>query len=152
MAKNKKKVAVYPMTFEEIKLWSEFMIKKEAPEGKEKEIEELAERVVALNDVSSILDFVVRVYDERQLQLIEQMQERVAFVDYLVAEKLGISNEEYAEYLEKFHEEMEKAVKEAEEAIKNLEEAPAEEEKEVEEVDFAQSVDGSTVRFYKEVE
>lgn len=115
---------IKPLTDSEVMLWAEFMIKHEAPEGKEELIKTLSNQVVTLNDMSSIVDFITRVYDERQIKMIERIEERVAFLDFIVAEELELTAEKYQTLLEKFTKELEKA-REAYEAMQEAKEEQA---------------------------
>lgn len=93
---------VQPLSNEDLKLWGTYLITKEIPEGKEKQIARLAKRDINIADTSALIKFHSDFVNQQQAEYLGFLSERVALLEYILVDKLEISQEDLEAYGKKF--------------------------------------------------
>lgn len=128
MTKNTENTNVKPVSDDDLEMWAKYIGLGDIPEGGEKQIERLANRVVSLGDMTAVANYLVDLGKQEQMQYISMAIERLTIMEYIVTDKLGVDNEEMRAYAERYYEELEKA----KELMQQSQEEPEEETKEAE--------------------
>lgn len=123
MTKNTENNNVKPVSDDDLEMWAKYIGLGQLPENGERQIERLANRVVSLGDMTSVVNYLVDLGKQEQMQYTSMAIERLTIMEYIVTEKLEVSNEEMQAYAERYYEELEKA----KELMRKAQETPEEE-------------------------
>jgi len=116
---------VKPLKDEEIETWAYHFIGRTEDEEAQEKVEKLATRVANIGDITALAKFFDKedkVEVNRQLNTIVQ---RLTIMEYIINDKLGVSNEEMGEYVERYEKEMDDLRKAMEDMMKEDEDEDA---------------------------
>ena len=102
----------------DLKVWAEFFGLKEFDEDTEEVLTELETRVANLGDVTALAKYLDKIQKEELMHTLKMMTERMTVLEYIVTDKLNVTEEEIQDYTVKYHKEMEEVKAEMEKIMK----------------------------------
>lgn len=108
MTKNNS-TKVEPLSDNDLEMYAEWLDSGDLPEGGEKQIERIAQRVANLGDTSSIIRFMVGRGKEDVMSYLSMLIQRLSVMEFMITDKLGIGIEEMQAYNERYFKELAEA-------------------------------------------
>lgn len=107
MPKREKELQVKLMDEEDIKYWAEQVVAPDPSEADEHRDEQLAHRVVNMADVTSIMNYLIRVSSQELYQAMQRQATDIIVLRQIMTEKLGVTEKDLDEYEEEISEKLE---------------------------------------------
>lgn len=130
MPKRQKEIQVKPLNEDDLQYWAEQILFQDAGEEDEHKTEQLAHRVANLADLTSLIDYMFRVRNQEQYQVMMKQAKDIGVLKQIIVSETDITPEEIEEHESDFSQQLEMDMK-AEEKLRELKakgEEPTEED------------------------
>lgn len=107
MPKREKELQVKRIAEEDLRYWAEQTLAPNPEVVDERKDEQLAHRVPNLADITSVIDFYIRVHNQELYQALMSQAKDISVLRQILTDKTEITEEEIKEYEADFEEKME---------------------------------------------
>lgn len=107
MPKREKEIQVKLLAEEDIKYWAEQVVAPDPSKADEHRDEQLAHRVVNLADITSVINYLIRVNSQELYHALQKQATDVIVLRTIMTDKLGVTEKELDEYEEEISEKLE---------------------------------------------
>jgi len=112
-----KEAHVAPLEDKDIERWAYHFTGRTEEEGALDKVQKMATRVANIGDITALAQFFDNANKSEINRQLNTIVQRLTIMEYIINEKLGVTNEEMGEYVEKYEKEMDELRKAMEEMM-----------------------------------